>query len=334
MAAPDTVVESLVQGAGLVLPPAEHTPGASWFDHRARLGRGYKFLPPACQYLVAAARDALDAVDGWTERHPAERRGAVVGTNSAVAAVHAEIDATVRRDGAGPLSPMGAPFFSVNLVAARLSTEHQLKGFNVTVTSPRVAGVEALHLAARELDAGRGDMVLAGAAEAPDPWAGDATPEDGAALLVLHPAAAPAPPGGSPAAPRGPAVLRTTLRFVPPPVLGMPEGRARAVKAVRDALEALYPKGGPPPEIRLLADPSPVGEAVALAVRAWSATRAPVSTARSGPRAGSLAPVADLAGSVVAGSRRPLVVVTAAAQGNVALAALTSTYTPEPNQEV
>lgn len=340
MAAHATVAESLVLGAGLVLPPAGHTPGAPWFDHRARLGRGYRFLPPACQYVVAAGREALAAVDGWSERHPAERRGAVLGTNSAVAAVHADIDATVRRDGAGALSPMGAPFFSINLVAARLSTEHLLKGFNVTVTSPRVAGFEALHLAARELVDGRADMVLAGAAEAPDPWAGDAAPEDGAALLLLHPAPAPGPPGAGSAprdgrsAPHGPAVLRTTLRFVPPPALAGPEGRARAAAAVRDALEALCPTGGPTPEIRLLADSSPVGEEVERAVRAWSAGRVPVSTARSGRRAGSLAPVAELAGGVLTGSPRPLMVVAAAAQGNVAFAAVSSTYPPEPNQEV
>ncbi|RSS44927.1 3-oxoacyl-ACP synthase [Streptomyces sp. WAC08241] len=332
------------------MPPAGLAPGAPWFDHRVRLGRGYRFLPPACQYLVAAGRSALaatDAVDGWTERYPAERRGAVLGTNSAVAAVHADIDATVRRDGAGPLSPMGVPFFSVNLVAARLSTEHELKGFNVTVTSPRVAGLEALHLAARELAAGRADMVLAGAAEAPDPWAGEAAPEDGAALLLLHPAPAPGAPrdgrttprdgnparyDGRPAVPAGPAVLRTTLRFVPPPALAGPAGRARAAAAVHDALEAVCPAGGPPPEIRLLTDPSPVGEAVERAVRAWSAGRAAVSTARSGPRAGSLAPVAELADGVLTGSPHPLLVVAAAAQGNVAFAALPSTYRPEPTK--
>ncbi|WP_051794712.1 beta-ketoacyl synthase N-terminal-like domain-containing protein [Streptomyces sp. NRRL S-87] len=332
-----TVAESLVHGAGLVLPPAGHTPGAPWFDHRARLGRGHRFLPAAGQYLVAAGRDALAAVDGWTERQPAERRGAVVGTNSAVAAVHADIDATVRRDGAGALSPMGVPFFSVNLVAVRLSTEHRLKGFNLTVTSPRVAGVEALHLAARELAAGRADTVLSGAAEAPDPWAGDAAPEDGAALLLLHPAPGVAPRGAAarevrPAAPDDPAVLRTTLRFVPPPALTTPEGRARAAAAVHDALESLHPTGGAPPEIRLLADPSPVGGAVERAVRAWSAGRASVSTARSGPRAGSLAPVTELADGVLTGSPRPLLVVAAAAQGNVAFAALSSPNRPEPTK--
>ncbi len=126
-------------------------------------------------------------------------------------------------------------------------------------------------------------------------------------------------------------MLRTTLRFVPPPALAGPAGRARAAAAVHDALEAVCPAGARPGDPA--ADrPLPVGEAVERAVRAWSAGRAAVSTARSGPRAGSLAPVAELADGVLTGSPHPLLVVAAAAQGNVAFAALPSTYRPEPTK--
>ncbi|MCI4082031.1 3-oxoacyl-ACP synthase [Streptomyces sp. MMS21 TC-5] len=268
------VAESVVHGAGLVLPPEGTGPAESWFDHRARLGRGYKYLPPACQYLLAAARTALE--DSGPEADPLaaapELRGAVVGTNSAVAALHAAVDETVRREGAAALSPMSVPYFAVNLVAGRLSTEHLLKGFNLTVTSPRVAGVEALHLAALELAAGRAAVTLAGAAEAPDPRAADAEPEAGAALFVLRPGGGPVPAGGR--------VLRTVLRFVPPPALAAAEGRRLARDSVRQALDALRAGGPAPDEVELLADPRP------------SATPSPTPcapgapTARRCPRAG------------------------------------------------
>ncbi|MEU9084687.1 beta-ketoacyl synthase N-terminal-like domain-containing protein [Streptomyces sp. NPDC048357] len=313
------VAESVVHGAALVVPPDGTPPDAPWFDHRARLGRGHKYLPPACQYLLAAARTALEASGQESARHAPELRGAVVGTNSAVAALHAGIEETVRREGAGALSPMSVPYFSVNLVAARLSTEHVLKGFNLTVTSPRVAGVEALHLAARELAAGRAAVVLAGAAEAPDPRPGDAEPEAGAALLVLRPAGGPVPAGG--------AVLRTVLRFLPPPALSGAGGRGLAEDSVREALDALCANGPAPYEVELLADPSPVGDTVARVLRAWCAGRVPVSARRSGARAGSLAPVVRLADRPLPAGGGTRLVVVASRAGNVALAAA---HTPEP----
>ncbi|ARE76081.1 hypothetical protein B6R96_20760 [Streptomyces sp. Sge12] len=311
---PVAVAEAVVHGAGLVLPPDGTDPGAPWFDHRARLGRGHKYLPPACQYLLAAARTALAGSGAEADRHAPELRGAVVGTNSAVAALHADIEETVRREGAGALSPMGVPYFSVNLVAARLSTEHLLKGFNLTVTSPRVAGIEALHLAALELAAGRGAVALAGAAEAPDPRAGDAAPEAGAALLVLRPGGGPVPADG--------AVLRTVLRFVPPPALAAAQGRALAEDSVRQALDALCASGPGPHEVELLADPSPVGDAVARALRAWCAGRAPVSTEHSGARAGALAPVGRLAARPLPAAGGTRLVVAASRAGTVALASV------------
>lgn len=315
------VAESVVHGAGLVLPPEGTGPAESWFDHRARLGRGYKYLPPACQYLLAAARTALEDAGRAAEDPLApapELRGAVVGTNSAVAALHAAVDETVRREGASALSPMSVPYFAVNLVAGRLSAEHLLKGFNLTVTSPRAAGVEALHLAALELAAGRAAVTLAGAAEAPDPRAGDAEPESGAALFVLRPGGGPVPADGT--------VLRTVLRFVPPPALAAAEGRRRARDSVRRALDGLGAGAPVPDEVELLADPSPLGDVVADALRSWCADRVPVSTRWSGARAGALAPVVRLASRPLpAGAGRRLVV-TASRAGNVALA---TAHTPE-----
>ncbi|MFF6866885.1 beta-ketoacyl synthase N-terminal-like domain-containing protein [Streptomyces ardesiacus] len=350
MTARDTVAEAVVTGVGTVAAPAGTGLDEPWFDYRARLGpRGYKYLPDACQYLLAAAKDALTR-SGAESAGPAgsgrtsgpagsagsagsvgsagaagdgpaalagcaeERRAAVVGTNSAVAALHADITEVVRAGGINRLSPMLTPFFSVNLVASRLSTEHRLKGFNTTVTSPRVAGLEALHVAARELGAGRGDLVLAGVTEAFDPGHGTAAAEAGSVVLVLRPPADAVRPGG--------ALLRTTLRFVPPAALAHESGRRRAGREVREALEALAAPGRAPELIRVVTDGSAVAAAVEAAVRDWSARRVPLSVEAVGARAGALAPMERVAHDLRDGAAGPRTVVAVAGEGNVAFASV------------
>ncbi|WP_051790580.1 beta-ketoacyl synthase N-terminal-like domain-containing protein [Streptomyces sp. NRRL S-1022] len=323
-----TVAEAVVAGVGLVVPPAGSTPGTPWFDHRTRLGpRGYKYLPGACQYLLAAAREAMTSpgCEDGTERFAAERRAAVVGTNSAVASLHAEIEETVRQDGIRLLSPMTTPFFSVNLVAAKLSTEHAIKGFNLTLTSERVAGFEALHVAAQELSGGRCDVVLAGATEAADPWCGTAAPEEGAALFLLRPRGAGATADG--------VSLRTALCFLPPAALAGAPGRERARHAVREALDALHavgPTASGPASVRLVTDASPVAALVETSVRAWCGSRVAVTTEVSEPRAGALAPVALLARALRADGPGTHVVVVAGRSGHAALALIRTPDTADP----
>ncbi|MFJ4518199.1 beta-ketoacyl synthase N-terminal-like domain-containing protein [Streptomyces sp. NPDC088816] len=308
MTARDTVAETTVTGVGLVVPPVPIPPDAQWFDHRTRLGRGYRYLPQACHYLLAAAREAL--AEAEPERHAEERRGIVVGTNSAVTALQADIAGAVRAGGFDTLSPMTVPFFSVNLVAAKLSTEHLFKGFNLTVTSPRVAGLEAVHLAARELSAGRGDLVLAGATEAPDPRAGEAAPESGAALLLLRPRTADAP---------GP-VVRTALRFLPPRAAATPAGRERAGRAVRAALDGVCPAR--PLSLHLVTDHSPTARTAADAVRAWCAGSTAVTDAAGPARAGALAPIELLTRALRPDRPHLEAVVVASREGNLAFAAV------------
>ncbi|MFJ2609937.1 beta-ketoacyl synthase N-terminal-like domain-containing protein [Streptomyces sp. NPDC087425] len=326
MIARPQVAEAAVSGVGVTEPPVGVAPGEAWFNHRSQLGpRGYKYLPEACQYLLAAARAAVAGSDGLLERCPEERRGAVVGTNSAVAELHSVIDRTTRTEGANFVSPMTAPFFSVNLVGARLSTEHLLKGFNLTVTSPRVAGVEALHLAAHEVAGGRAEVVLAGATEAPDPYAADALPETGAAVLVLCPRALARP---------GTTLLRSCLLFLPPRALSTATGRERAERIVVSALDSVTAglDGADAIDVRLVADGSPVARAVSDAVRGQ---RGPdVCPATEVPRAGSLEAVALLAEGVRSGCGRARLVVTAAREGNVAIAMTTTKPLPDQLPQV
>lgn len=285
----------VVTGIGVLDP-------AHGFDHRTELGpRGYKYLPTATQYLLAATKRAVAAAGDTLERVPEELRAAAVGTNCAASALHAGMDRTVLDGDANDLSPATAPYFSINLFGSRLATEHALKGFNLTVTSPRVAGLEAVQTGGRSVALGRAEWLVAGAAEEAldpaEPGAGGA--ESGAVALVLEPAAAAVARGGRVL---GRCAVRTA--FLPPTGL-TPE-------LVGAVVEPVLAWAGRVP-VRAVVDSSPVARAL-LAALGPDAAVVPAGS-------GCLRPVAEVA-AVLGGDRAELVV-TAAAQGNVAFALVT-----------
>ncbi|MES4908109.1 MULTISPECIES: beta-ketoacyl synthase N-terminal-like domain-containing protein [unclassified Streptomyces] len=303
----------IVSGVGTVRPEG--------FDFKAALGRrGYKYLPTASQYFLAAAKRALADIgqDDTLEAVHAERRAAAVGTNSAAASLHDAMDRTVMETGAADLSPVTAPYFSINLFGSRLAMEHELKGFNVTFVSPRIAGLEAIETGQRGLAAGRAGWLLAGATEqvlAEDEPGAD-TSEAGAVALVLEPAAAVAARGGR-------AYGRVAVRsfFLPPALAAAAQGAERARALIDGALEALghvaapgHVADGPLPVTAVL-DGSPVGEAFAAAL----GERAEYVPAG----AGCLEPVARVAAALADGAGPARLVLTAAAEGNAAVCLVT-----------
>ncbi|MEU2689616.1 beta-ketoacyl synthase N-terminal-like domain-containing protein [Streptomyces hygroscopicus] len=342
------------------------TVSADGFDFRTALGRrGYKYLPAAAQYLLAAAKGALaQAGPGALEAVGPEERGAAVGTNSAAVALHHTMDRTITATGAEDLSPALAPYFSVNLFGSRLATEHDLKGFNLTFTSPRVAGLEALQAGRRAIATGRARRLLAGATEEalPEGEPGADRPESGAVALVLEPASA--------ARNRGAAALgRVAVRsfFLPPRVAASADGAGQAAALLRDALAALGHRADRPLTVTAVLDGSPVGEAVAAALAGWAPTgwapddravagqtlndrapdgwapndRAPDEWAPDGrpvagwlervpAGAGALEPVARVAAALAAPASHPHAVVTAAAEGNTAVCLVTPGPDPDP----
>ncbi|WP_413809266.1 beta-ketoacyl synthase N-terminal-like domain-containing protein [Streptomyces sp. OE57] len=300
------------------------TVGADGFDFRTALGRhGYKYLPAASQYFLAAAKRALAQAgpDALAAVGP-EERGAAVGTNSAAVALHHTMDRTVTATGAGDLSPVTAPYFSINLFGSRLATEHDLKGFNLTFTSPRVAGLEALQTGQRALATGRARRLLAGATEEALPAVepGADTSEAGAVALVLEPE--PAARG------RGAAALgRVGVRsfFLPPKAAASAEGAERAAALLRDALDALGHRPDQPLTVTAVLDGSPVGEAMAAALdeKALGGRALAGKPERVPAGAGTLEPVARVAAALGAPEGHPHAVVTAAAEGNAAVCLVT-----------
>ncbi|MBE1491998.1 beta-ketoacyl synthase N-terminal-like domain-containing protein [Plantactinospora soyae] len=308
---------TVVTGIGICAPPLDR-PAAdgAWFDVRAQLGRrGYKYLPAACQYLLVAGRRALtdagDCLDGAAE----EQRGVVVGTNNGVAALHDEQDRVVIAEHAGELSPVTAPFGAVNVLTSRLSMEHGFKGVSLTLTSPLVAGLEAVQVGARALAAGRSALLLAGAMEQAVPEPAMAAPEEGAVVLVLEPPASVRARGGTG---YGRCEVRTLL--LPPHRLGAgtPE-RRRSADLVREAAAGL---GAGQVPVYGMFDDSPVSELVAGVVPTGAG---PVRDV--GPTAaGSLGPMLRLAERLRALDGDSLLV-TAAGTGNVAMVRIWRTAT-------
>ncbi|MBH1934183.1 3-oxoacyl-ACP synthase [Streptomyces sp. AV19] len=162
----------------------------AWFDVAAELGpRGYKYVPPSCRYLLAATRRAVVDAGDPLAGVPEAERGMALGTNSGIAALTDAMDATVTGPGAERLSPATAPYFSINTLAGRVAMAHGVKGWNLTLTSPRTAGLETLLAGARAVAAGRSMLLLAGSTEAARPAHRPARSgsEAGAVVFVLEP---------------------------------------------------------------------------------------------------------------------------------------------------
>ena len=178
--------------SGAAASDAARSPVTDWFDVDTVLGRrGYKYLPLASQLALAAGRRALAALPaGQLESIPTERRTAWVACAQAAASIHAGMDDVVRADGADLLSPLGAPYFSINLVGARLATELVAHGGVTTFTTPGTAGFDALAAACRSVATDQSDLALVVVVEVAPPAgeSGHANAEVGALALVITPA--------------------------------------------------------------------------------------------------------------------------------------------------
>ncbi|MEY9994417.1 3-oxoacyl-[acyl-carrier-protein] synthase II [Streptomyces sp. V4I8] len=311
MTAPTTAaVDPVISGIGVVTPevldPAGERTGA-WFDHRAQLGRGYKYLPQASQYLLAATTRALADTGADLADVPEHHRAVTVGTNNGMSRLYGEFDRTVIEGDSTLLSPASVPYFSVNLVGSRVAMEHALKGYSLGVHSPRVAGLEALEHGSRALLAGRARWLLAGAAESPLDWSepGSEGSEDGAVALIVEPAAAVAARGG-----RAHGRVRVRSFLLPPPVAAAPDGVGTAARLLGAALDGLG-LSGPLPPVRLVGADDAVTAAVAAGL-GTAVTRYPAGV-------GCLTPVLHVTEALREPGAGPQLIVGVAAQGNVSV---------------
>lgn len=214
----------VVTGTGLVCPPAgsaRELVGApvaagggddGWFDPVPDLGRhGWKYLSAATRFVLAAASRALADAGLPTEPRalaaagdaglPGATAGVAIGTNFAAARPLARFDRTVLEEGAHALSPAEAPTFSVNIPASQVSLRYGLQAFNLSLTNPVVAGLEAMLTLAAAIRSGRAAAGIAGATEQlPDLPAAHPAASEGACCFLLEPAARAHVRGARPAA--------------------------------------------------------------------------------------------------------------------------------------
>ncbi len=299
-----------ISGPRQALDPAA-PPAPGWFRADVALpGRGYRRLPDACKYLLAAARLAIsDSGDRFLEHEP-DSRAAVVATNNVSAALMEELDSTIILKGAEELPPSLTPFMIMSLFASRLSMEHEITGFNLTVNSPVTAGLEAIQIASRAIAAGRASAVLVGAVEealSPTQFAGTGS-QTGAVVLACESAGTGATGYGT---------CRARSAFLDP----AQTGDAAVAAAFGQLIGA-----DPPDQIDAVVEDSALG---AAAVR-WLerlAGEVEVVVVPTPMHAGCLVPLQRVAGLLAQHhpTRTRRAVLAAGGQGTIALAELSST---------
>jgi 3-oxoacyl-[acyl-carrier-protein] synthase II len=119
------------------------------------------------QLAVASADEALREA-GWDGEPPydPDRVGSVVGTGIGGIATVETNHGTLRDEGAASVSPLAVPLMMGNAGAAALSLRHGLRGPVFGVMSACAAGAHAIGTAARLIQHGDADAVVAGGSEA------------------------------------------------------------------------------------------------------------------------------------------------------------------------
>jgi 3-oxoacyl-(acyl-carrier-protein) synthase len=154
----------VLTGHGMVR--AEAADDETWFDAAQYLGpRGWRYLTPATRYVLAAADLAMADARFDPAGIDDDEVGVAIGTNFAAAPVVQRFDEVVAEETAAGISPAEAPAFSVNIPASQISMRHGLRAFNLSLTNPMVAGLEAVLTLRSALLRGRARAGIAGATE-------------------------------------------------------------------------------------------------------------------------------------------------------------------------
>jgi 3-oxoacyl-[acyl-carrier-protein] synthase II len=117
------------------------------------------------QYGMVAGIQAMQDAGIDVNDALAPRFGAVIG--SGIGGIGSIEDGTLTVENRGPrrLSPFFVPGSIINMIAGNLSIKYGLKGPNLAVTTACTTGTHAIGLAARSIQHGEADAMLAGGAE-------------------------------------------------------------------------------------------------------------------------------------------------------------------------
>ena len=119
------------------------------------------------QFAVVAADEAI-ADAGWSNGHPFDpmRVGLIMATGiGGFTTVQTNLD-VMREKGPMRISPLGIPMYMPNAAAAAVSMRHGIQGQSFAVASACASSGHSIGLAARMIQYGDADAVVAGGAEA------------------------------------------------------------------------------------------------------------------------------------------------------------------------
>lgn len=122
-------------------------------------------MDPFIQYgMVAGIQAWADAGIEVTEQN-ADRIGAVIGSGIGGIGSIADGALTIQEKGPRRISPFFVPGAIINMIAGNLSIKYGFKGPNLAVVTACTTGTHAIGLAARSIQYGEADVMLAGGAE-------------------------------------------------------------------------------------------------------------------------------------------------------------------------
>jgi 3-oxoacyl-[acyl-carrier-protein] synthase II len=118
------------------------------------------------QMGVTAGLDAVNQAGITKETYPEFRTGVLVGTGAGGVATFEEQNAVFRERGPKRMSPLSVPMYIANMTTGYLSILIGAKGPGMAVASACATGGHALGLAARLIQTGDADCMIAGGVEA------------------------------------------------------------------------------------------------------------------------------------------------------------------------
>lgn len=156
--------ENYWQGLNSPQPTAERRvldfDPADYYDEPKSIRRADRFE----QFAIASAHQALEQ-SGPLAADP-ERTGVLVGTGIGGAQTHEDQTLVLENKGARRVSPFTVPMMMSNAAAAAISIRHRFQGPCESISTACATGTHAIGSAARWIQYGLCDAVVAGGAEA------------------------------------------------------------------------------------------------------------------------------------------------------------------------
>lgn len=117
------------------------------------------------QYGIIAGMQAMQDSGLEVDDQLAPRMGAVIGSGIGGLSEIEKVSLTIDQKGPRRVSPFFVPGSIINMIAGNLSIKYGFKGPNLAVTTACTTGTHAIGLAARSIQYGECDVMLAGGAE-------------------------------------------------------------------------------------------------------------------------------------------------------------------------